>query len=117
MSDDSEKITPELLYQFLILSALTKMGGSAERESVLSHIKLHHENLLTKKDLEDYKSGHGERWKNHMSFARQHLIDKGRLARNSPHGIWEITDAGRRQHTEWVETMRQGLSQSVDNCL
>lgn len=112
MRADNEKITPELLYQFLVLNALTKMGGSAERERVLSHIKLHHENLLTKKDLEDYESGHGERYKNHISFARQHLIDKGCLARNSPHGIWEITDVGRRQHTEWVETIRQGLSQS-----
>lgn len=112
MSADSEKITPELLYQFLVLNALIKMGGPAERERVLSHIKLHHENLLTKKDLEDYESGHGERYKNHISFARQHLIDKGFLARNSPHGIWEITDTGRRQHTEWVEIIRQSLPQS-----
>ncbi len=112
MIDNNGKITPELLYQFLVLSALIKMGGSAERERVLNHIKLHHESLLTKKDMEDYESGHGERWKNHISFARQHLIDKGCLALNSSHGIWEITDIGRRQHAECVEIIQQSLPQS-----
>ena len=115
MSTDNEKITPEWWYKLLVLSALIKMGGSAERERILSHIRLHHENLLTKKDLEDYESGHGERWKNHISFARQHLIERGYLANNSPHGIWEITDEGRRQYTEWTELIRQNSSQSKND--
>ena len=106
---EKNRMSPEILHQFLILKALITMGGSAERNKILSHVKLHYENLLSKKDLEDYESGHGERWKNHMSFARQHLIEKGCLIKGSAHGIWEITAEGRRQYTEWLEALKQNL--------
>lgn len=109
MNDD--KITPEILYQFLVLSALVKLGGSAERNRVLSYIKSRFGNHLSKKDLEDYKSGHGERWKNHISFARQHLVEKEYLRRAS-HGIWEITESGRKQYEKWVDEVKQTLSQA-----
>lgn len=108
----NDAISPEILHQLLILKSLIAMGGFAERNRVLSHVKLHYENLLSKKDLEDYESGHGERWKNHMSFAMQHLIEKGCLAKGSSYGIWEITDEGRRQYTEWLEALKQNLPQS-----
>ena len=104
--------TPEILYQFLILKTLINMtNGSAERNEILSYIKLHHGNLLTKKDLDDYDSGNGKRCENHISFARQHLIDSGCLARSSPYGIWEITLQGRQQYREWAELLKQGLTQ------
>lgn len=109
MNDD--KITSKILYQFLILKALIYMGGSAERGGVLSRIRLVYGKFLSKKDLEDYDSGNGERWKNHLSFERQHLIYNGCLSKNSPHGIWEITDIGRHKFAEWRELLKQSLSE------
>jgi hypothetical protein len=36
----------------------------------------------------------------------------GCLANNSPWGIWEITEQGRRQYSEWVEFLKQNFSKS-----
>ncbi|MFH0763483.1 MAG: winged helix-turn-helix domain-containing protein [Candidatus Omnitrophota bacterium] len=109
---NSDGISSEILYQFLILKTLVDIGGSARRDRVLNHIKLHYNNFLSKKDLEDYESDNGERWKNHASFARQHLIYVGYLARNSPYGIWEITDVGRSKCAEWIKLLKQDLTHS-----
>lgn len=108
---DNSKITPELLYQFFILKVLIELGGSGERCRVLNKIKRDYKTLLTKKDLEDYESGHGERWKNHISFTRQHLKEQGYLRSDSPYGLWEITDEGREKYKEWFELIKRNLPQ------
>ena len=99
---DENKITPELLYQFLILNILIKAGGSAERYRVLDTIKRDYWRFLSGKDLSEYQSGHGERWKNHISFAREHLKEIGYLKKDSPRGLWEITDEGRK----WFNSLK-----------
>lgn len=104
---DENKITPELLYQFLILKILIKVGGSAKRGRVLDIIKRDCGQLLSGKDLSEYQSGHGERWKNHISFAREHLKEAGYLRKDSPRGLWEITDGGRKKYNEWLESIQK----------
>lgn len=103
---DENQITPELLYQFLVLKILVKAGGSAERCRILDIIKRDYANLLTGKDLSEYRSGHGERWKNHISFAREHLKEIGYLRKDSPRGLWEITDKGKEKYKEWLEEIQ-----------
>lgn len=103
---DNNKITHEVLYQFFILKVLIELGGSGERWRILDKIKRNYLALLTKKDLEDYGSGHGERWQNHISFARQYLKEQGYLRKNSLCGIWEITGEGRQKYKEWLETLQ-----------
>ena len=106
---NNNKITPEILYQFLVLKVLIELEGRAERDSVLHRIKTKYRQWLTEKDLAGYESGSTERWKNHISFSRQHLKEMGLLEKNSPRGVWEITDAGRKKYKEWFETIQQNL--------
>jgi hypothetical protein len=108
---DENKITPELLYQFLVLKILIKAGGSAKRCRVLDTIKRDCGQLLSGKDLSEYQSGHGERWKNHISFAREHLKEIGYLRKDSSRGLWEITDEGRKKYKEWLEHIQKNLPQ------
>lgn len=112
---DENKITQELLYQFLILKILIKAGGSAERCRVLDTIKRDCGQLLSGKDLSEYPSGHGERWKNHISFAREHLKEIGYLRKDSPTGLWEITDQGRGKYKEWMDTLRKDEEKDAKN--
>jgi len=110
---DENKITPELLYQFLILNILIKAGGSAERCRVLDTIKRDYWQFLTDEDKSEYQSGHGERWKNHISFAREHLKGSGYLRKDSPRGLWEITDEGRKKHKEWLEFIKENYDKGL----
>ena len=96
----SEKITNEVFLQFLLLGILIRLGGSAKRDAILKHIERNHKSWLSNKDLEVYASGSTVRWENHISFARQHLIDIGYMRNDSPRGIWEITDEGRKWFTD-----------------
>ena len=70
---DNDKITKEILYQFLILKILIDLGGEAEANRVIGRIGRKYRDLLTEKDLMVYDSGSAERWKNYTQFARQHL--------------------------------------------
>jgi len=108
---DNNKITQEILYQFLVLKVLIELGGQAERDSVLHRIKTKYRHWLTEKDLASYESGSTERWKNHISFARQHLKERGLLEKNLPRGVWKITDEGRKKYKEWRDFIQANLSQ------
>lgn len=103
------EITAEGVYRFLILKVLSDIGGKAERYRILNIIgKDPYKKFLSEKDLEEYKSGNAMRWENHISFAREHLKKEGYLRKDSPRGLWEITDKGREQLAKWLEMIRQG---------
>lgn len=36
------------------------------------------------------------RWRNAAQWARQKMLNEGLLKNDSPHGVWEISEAGRR---------------------
>lgn len=108
----NSKITSDILYQFFILAILVKLGGSAETYTVMNRIYEVYRDKFTEKDLEDYEVSKEPRWKNYIRFARQRLIEAECLRRDSPHGFWEITDEGRRQHGEWVDSIRKNLSKT-----
>jgi hypothetical protein len=40
------------------------------------------------------------RWRNSAQWARNTMRQEGLLKEDSPHGTWEITDAGRARLTE-----------------
>jgi len=41
-----------------------------------------------------------KRWVNTARWARQKMVEKGLLAKDSPWGIWEITEKGRKYYYE-----------------
>lgn len=50
--------------------------------------------ILTSWDYEYLPSGKDIRWRNKTQWARLYLVRKGLLKKNSPHGIWELSEEG-----------------------
>jgi len=94
--DNDGERTPETVFYTLILEALEEMGGRAHCQKVFKSLERMWGAHLTKKDWQTLPSRNNEiRWINTARWARQMLVNEGLLASNSPHGIWEITQAGR----------------------
>lgn len=90
------EITSQADYTRPILESLIEMGGSGRMFSVLGMVLQKMKDKLTSKDLEKLPTGPGVRWKNKAQWERQRLKTEGYLKKDSPRGIWEITDEGRR---------------------
>ena len=53
--------------------------------------------ILKDVDYDPLASGpDNPRWRNAGQWARNSMVNEGLLKRDSPRGIWEITDAGRQ---------------------
>lgn len=85
----------EVDYKQPILEVVVSMGGHAKFTAVLDAVGKRVKDRFTVKDLEPHPSG-GPRWRNRAAFERLRMVHEGLLASNSPRGIWEITDLGRR---------------------
>jgi len=97
------EITPLADYTLPILEALIEMGGSGRVQNVLDRVFTKMKNRLKPKDLEKLPSGTFIRWKNKAQWQRLILKDQGYLKRDSPRGIWEITDEGRKLYKDLKE--------------
>lgn len=89
-------LVPQAAYELPILKALVAKGGQAPSREVIDAI----EPLLADKlkDVDRSETSSGEiRWRNRAQFVRLDLIEKGELVKDSPRGVWEITDAGRKR--------------------
>lgn len=83
-------------YTLPILEALIEMGGKGRMRNVLDRVFDKIRNQVKPKDLEQLPSGTAIRWKNTAQWERQRLKGEGYLEKESPRGIWEITDEGRK---------------------
>ena len=92
------EITSQADYTRPILESLIEMGGSGRMFSVLGMVLQKMKDKLTSKDLEKLPTGPGVRWKNRAQWERQRLKTEGYLKKDSPRGIWEITDEGRKHY-------------------
>jgi restriction system protein len=89
--------TPEIAYYEPILEALNELGGSAEMNVVLERVEQSMREVLRQVDYESLASGTEMlRWRNTAQWARNTMVEEGLLKLDSPRGIWEITEAGRR---------------------
>ena len=78
-----------------ILESLIELGESAPSSIVIDRVGEKLDAQFTSIDREK-TSGKGViRWRNRTQFARQGLIEKGQMLQDSPHGVWEISEAGR----------------------
>lgn len=88
-------LLPRAAYEIPILESLIELGGSAASSVVIDRVGEKLEAHLTDIDR-DKTSGNGVvRWKNRTQFARHALVEKGQMRPDSPHGVWEISQAGR----------------------
>lgn len=89
--------TPEDAFRRPILEALVELGGKASIGEVLDLVGKKMRDKLTKYDLEPLASEpHPIRWRNTAQWCRNTLVREGLMKQDSPHGIWEISEEGRR---------------------
>jgi hypothetical protein len=88
-----EQVTPQSKYRIPILETLVECGGRAKISEVLESVFQKMENQLKDRDCERLPSGE-LRWKKQAQWERNKLKNIGYLKRNSPSGIWEISEGG-----------------------
>jgi hypothetical protein len=88
-------ILPEDQYVQPLLRALDKAGGRAPYREIADAVGSLMKDQFLPADLELLDSG-GVRWQSRLQFVRLRLVERGLLERNSPRGIWELSDAGHR---------------------
>ena len=87
-------LLPLAAYEMPILESLIELGGSAPSSVVIDRVGAKLEAQLTDIDR-DKTPGRGViRWRYRTQFARRALVEKGQMLRDSPHGVWEISQAG-----------------------
>lgn len=90
--------TPETAFVLPILRVLHDLGGSASMQQVLDRVGAAMKNHFREVDHQSLKSDPGcPRWRNTAQWARNTMVTDGLLKKNSRHGVWEITDAGRER--------------------
>jgi hypothetical protein len=87
-------LTKEPVFRDLVVLALGRLGGSAERPEVLAEIELLWGGNLTP---EDHEPGPNrpfeEKWRNHASQAFRHMKSEG-LVVSPRRGLWELARPG-----------------------
>ncbi len=90
--------TPEAAYYLPILKALVELGGSAKMQAVLDKVHTAMKPILKDVDHQPLASDPDmPRWRNSAQWARNTMRQEGLLKDDSPHGTWEITDAGKER--------------------
>lgn len=95
-------LLPESEYEFPLLSVLQEFGGSAPASKVVDQVGQRLESRLTPIDRELVDSGK-TRWRNRIQFVRIAMIKSGYMKKDSPRGIWEITESGKIRISELSE--------------
>jgi restriction system protein len=96
--------TPERAFRRPILEALVELGGGAPVSEVLKVVGEKLRGRLNHYDLERHQSGSRPvRWQKTAEWCRDTLVREGLMRSDSPRGIWEISDAGRKavQSEQW----------------
>ncbi|MCX5643220.1 MAG: winged helix-turn-helix domain-containing protein [Phycisphaerae bacterium] len=88
--------TREEAYYVPILQVLSEMGGSGKVAEVLDRVGKRMKGVLKKPDFEPLASGpDNPRWRNAAQWARNAMVNEGLLKKDSPRGVWEVSDKGR----------------------
>ena len=89
------KRTQQSEYVIPILEALAEMNGGGKMSEVLDIVGRKMANRLTPFDYESLPSSPTTiRWKNTAQWTRYQLVQQGLMSKDSPIGIWEITQKG-----------------------
>jgi hypothetical protein len=90
--------TPEDAFRLPILQALVDLGGEAPMGDVLENVRQQMQDTLKEVDFQPLASDPDLlRWRNTAQWAKSAMVKEGLLKADSRRGIWEISDAGRRQ--------------------
>jgi hypothetical protein len=81
-------------YEAPLLAILDENGGRAPSREVIDELGERLNGRLTPTDRDRLASGE-IRWRNRAQFVRLKLIERGEMTKDSPRGVWEISDKGR----------------------
>jgi len=95
-------ILPEDRYELPLLRALVAAGGRAPYRDIVDAVGTELKDELMPADLEALNSG-TIRWQSRLQFVRLRLIERGLLDKDTPRGVWGITDAGRAAADDGAE--------------
>ncbi|HET7571788.1 MAG TPA: winged helix-turn-helix domain-containing protein [Gaiellaceae bacterium] len=87
-------ILADSAYELPILEILDSHGGRAPTREVIDELGERLRDELLPADHEQLASG-DIRWRNRAQFVRLKLIERGDMVKDSPRGLWELTDQGR----------------------
>ena len=84
---------PQKAFREPLLEAIYQLGGSAHVRDVRPVLKERMEPRLQPGDYEQVSSG-DERWWNAACWERNDLVKEGYLRKDSPRGVWALSDVG-----------------------
>lgn len=87
--------TPGIRYRYPILQALVDLGGQGKTSIVLERVYEQMKDSFVPADLEELSSVETPRWNNTARWERYKMVKKGLLRKDSPNGVWEISEKGR----------------------
>src|SRR5262249_50312095 len=93
---DSELFTPTKAYWRPLLQTLVELGGRGRRERVTAIVGEKMKEILTRADRGRLPTSNYIRWENRVAWQASNMRRDGIMKDDSPRGIWEITDAGRK---------------------
>jgi hypothetical protein len=89
--------TPKEAYRLPILMALVQMNGSGRVRDILPRVREMMKDCFNDYDFEPLPSNPDiPRWDNTAQWERYFMVEDGLLASDSPRGVWEITEKGRK---------------------
>lgn len=91
-------ILAESEYEIPMLEIISEHGGRAAAREVLDELETRLGDQLTEVDKQELSSGN-VRWRNRAQFVRLRLVERGDMVKDSPRGMWEVTEQGRRRIT------------------
>ena len=84
---------PQKAFREPLLEAIYELGGSAHVRDVRPVLKERMKPRLRPGDYEQVSSG-DERWWNATCWERNDLVKEGYLRKDSPRGVWALSDVG-----------------------
>ncbi|PKP60993.1 hypothetical protein CVT91_03975 [Candidatus Atribacteria bacterium HGW-Atribacteria-1] len=94
--------TKQVEYRTPILQTLENLGGSGNVNEVLDCVYKKMKDFLVPVDLEKLPSTRQIRWRDTAIWERYYMIKEGLLKSDSPRGIWEISEKGKKYLKEQV---------------
>ncbi|HEY5287197.1 MAG TPA: winged helix-turn-helix domain-containing protein [Solirubrobacteraceae bacterium] len=83
---------PEMEYRYPILRVISDNGGRVPTSEAVAAVGELVKDKLLPADLE--MLGKKPRWEARAQFTRLRLIEEGLMKKDSPRGVWEITNEG-----------------------
>jgi len=83
-------------YRIPILKALLEKGGKATQGEIFEIIEQKMGKDFNHLDLETLSDGYTKRWQKMAAWQRYIMVKNGLLKSDSPRGVWEITEKGKK---------------------